>query len=466
MKKQLEKVLIIDDEAGMCSLITTVLSDEGYAVAAMQKPQEAVAAVKRGSFDLVITDLRMPKMNGIELLQAIKQAAPTVPVILITAYSTVDSAVQAMKLGAADYVAKPFKNAELLAAVENVLEKSRLRAENLRLRRELDEKYSFSSIIGQSAAMREVFQLISRVAKSEVTAIIEGESGTGKELVARAVHFNGARRDRPFMAIHCGGLPEDMLESELFGHVKGAFTDAIKDRRGLLESADGGTVFLDEVGDMPTALQVKLLRFLQEREIRRLGSDETFPVDVHVLAATNKSLLTEAKAGRFRSDLYYRLAVVPILLPPLRARPEDIPLLARHFIAKHAPGGGEGVAVSTGAMQALGAYGWPGNVRELENAVQHALAFLGGAAQISREMLPAQVLGGKAAPAAAADRAFRDAKREAVDAFEKAYLEDLLRRADGNVTRAAQAADMDRKNLQDLLKKYGLNAADYCGGRQ
>ncbi|KAF0127333.1 MAG: DNA-binding response regulator [Elusimicrobia bacterium] len=466
MKKQLERILVVDDEAGMCRLITTVLAEEGYSVTATQKPQDGVAAVRKGGFDLVITDLRMPRMSGIEILQAIKAAAPSLPVILITAYSSVDSAVQAMKLGAADYVAKPFKNDELIAAVEGVLEKSRLRAENRRLREELDEKYSFSSIVGQSAKMRSVFGLIVRIAKADVTAMIEGESGTGKELAARAIHFSGPRRDKPFVAIHCGGLPETMLESELFGHVKGAFTDAVKDRRGLLESADGGTVFLDEVGDMPQSLQVKLLRFIQEREIRRVGSDETSSVDVHLIAATNRVLQVEVKEGRFRGDLYYRLAVVPVRMPPLRERPEDIPLLARHFVRKHAADKERGLEIAPEAMQAIAGYHWPGNVRELENAIQHAIAFAGSGALIGRDMLPAQVLGGAGAPqAAAADRAFRDAKRETVEAFEKAYLSDLIKRSSGNVTRAAQAAGMDRKNLQELLRKYGFTASDYSGER-
>lgn len=463
MKKQLEKILVIDDEAGMCSLINTVLSDEGYAVTTTQKPQDGVTYLKKETFDLVITDLRMPKMNGIEILQAVKTVSPSMPVILITAYSTVDSAVQAMKLGAADYVAKPFKNDELCAAVNNVLEKSRLRAENLRLRQELEEKYSFASIIGQSAKMREVFQLIARVAKAEVTTIIQGESGTGKELVARAIHFNGPRRGNPFVAIHCGGLSETMLESELFGHVKGAFTDAIKDRKGLLETADGGTVFLDEVGDMPAPLQVKLLRFIQEREIRRLGSDITTSVDVHLVAATNKDFLAEVKAGRFRSDLYYRLAVVPILMPPLRERMDDLPLLAKHFTQKHSSGTAAGVPVISGeAMQLLMRYAWPGNVRELENVVQHAVAFLSGANTITPEMLP-QSVSGALSPSApvAADRGFREAKLQVVDSFEKAYLADLLQKSSGNITHAAQVAGMDRKNLQDLIKKHGLTPAAY-----
>ncbi len=448
----------------MCSLITTVLTGEGYKVTATQKPQEGEAALKKEIFDLVITDLRMPKMNGMEILQAVKAVSPDTPVVLITAYSTVDSAVQAMKLGASDYLAKPFKNDELCAVVNNVLERFRLREENERLKRELNEKYSFSNIIGQSAKMREVFGLISSVAKAEVTAIVQGESGTGKELVAKAIHFNGSRRNKPFVAIHCGGLPENMLESELFGHVKGAFTDAIKDRRGLLESADGGTVFLDEVGDMPAPLQVKLLRFLQEREIRRLGSDETFSVDVHLVAATNKNLLEEVKAGRFRSDLYYRLAVVPISLPPLRERMEDLPLLVKHFIQKHGTkGGGNCVEISGEAMQAITRYAWPGNVRELENIIQHALAFLGGGEFITPAMLPRPVQGGaeEALPLAAADRSFRDAKQQVVDSFEKIYLTDLLRKSSGNITHAAQTADMDRKNLQDLIKKHGLTPADY-----
>lgn len=464
MKRQLEKILVVDDEAGMCSLINTVLTDEGYRVTVTQKPQEALALLKKEQFDLVITDLRMPKMDGMEIIQAVKTAAPDLPVILITAYSTVDSAVQAMKLGASDYVAKPFKNAELCAAVDNVLERYRLRAENARLRSELAEKYSFSNIVGGSQKMRDVFGFITRVAKAEVTAIIQGESGTGKELAARAIHFNGERKGKPFVAIHCGGLSETMLESELFGHVKGAFTDAIKDRKGLLETADGGTVFLDEVGDMPASLQVKLLRFIQEREIRRLGSDTTTSVDVHLVAATNKDLLAEVKAGRFRNDLYYRLAVVPIFMPPLRERPEDVPLLVRHFIRKYSPvTEKEAVTISDAAMQALLTYTWPGNVRELENVIQHAVAFLAGGREITPEMLP-QTLSGmpvQAASSPAYERSFREAKAQVLEAFERTYISSLLKKTSGNITRAAELAGMDRKNLQDLIKKYGLNAADY-----
>jgi DNA-binding NtrC family response regulator len=464
MKKQLEKILVIDDEAGMCSLINTVLSEEGYRVAATQKPQDGVAMLQKDAYDLVITDLRMPKMNGMEILQAVKSVSPAMPVILITAYSTVDSAVQAMKLGASDYVAKPFKNDELCSAVDNVLEKSRLREENRLLRLELDEKYLFSNIVGESGKMREVFSYISRVAQAEVTSIIQGESGTGKELVARAIHFNGARKNKPFVAIHCGGLSETMLESELFGHVKGAFTDAIKDRKGLLESADGGTVFLDEVGDMPASLQVKLLRFIQEREIRRLGSDVTASVDVHLIAATNKDLLAEVKAGRFRNDLYYRLAVVPIFMPPLRDRMEDVPLLIKHFIRKHAGGAnGEDILLSGDAMQTLMRYSWPGNVRELENVIQHAVAFLGGAKTIAPDMLP-QSVSGMVSPAMpiTADRGFREAKQQVVESFERGYIKDLLRACSGNITHAAGVAGMDRKNLQDLIKKHGLIPADYA----
>lgn len=463
MKKQLEKILVIDDEAGMCSLINTVLSEEGYRVTATQRPQDGVALLQKDTFDLVITDLRMPKMNGMEILQAVKSVSPAMPVILITAYSTVDSAVQAMKLGASDYVAKPFKNDELCSAVNNVLEKSRLREENRRLKQELEEKYSFSNIVGQSGKMREVFNYISRVAQAEVTAIIQGESGTGKELVARAIHFNGARKSDPFVAIHCGGLSETMLESELFGHVKGAFTDAIKDRKGLLESADGGTVFLDEVGDMPAPLQVKLLRFIQEREIRRLGSDVNTSVDVHLIAATNKDLLAEVKAGRFRSDLYYRLAVVPIFMPPLRERMEDVPLLVKHFVQKHAVvERGAEIGVSGEAMQTIMRYSWPGNVRELENVIQHAVAFLGGANTITPEMLPQSVSGiTSASLPVAMDKGFREAKQQVVESFEKNYIQDLLQKSSGNITHAAQVAGMDRKNLQDLIKKHGLTPADY-----
>lgn len=458
-----EKILIIDDEAGMCNLISSVLAGEGYIVTAVQKPLEGLEELRKDGFDLVITDMRMPKMNGADVLGAVKEASPDTPVILITAYSTVESAVQAMKLGAADYLAKPFRNAELCSAVRNALEKSRLRQENHRLKLELDEKYRFCNMVGQSGQMRTVFDLISTVARTEATVLIQGASGTGKEMVARAIHFNGARRKRPFMAIHCGGLPEAMLESELFGHVKGAFTDAVRNRSGLLESADGGTVFFDEIGDMPQQLQVKLLRFIQEREVRPVGSDEAAKIDVHIIAATHRDLAAEVKAGRFREDLYYRLAVVPLFLPPLRERSGDVPLLARHFIKKYAAKqNADAITISEAAMKALTAYSWPGNVRELENAVQHAVAFLGSKTVIEIKMLPAALSG---AGAAASDvipsgTGFRDAKRLVIGSFEENYLVEALKKTRGNISRAAKLAAMDRKNFYELMKKYAIDPSD------
>ncbi len=458
MKEQLERILVIDDEPGMCRLLDTVLTEEGYLVTAIQRPQEAVLSLKKDNFDLVITDLRMPKIDGIEILQTIKSVSPDIPVILVTAYSSVESAVKAMKLGASDYVAKPFKNDEIKMVVANVLEKSRLREENKRLKKELASRYQFCNIIGKSKKMQDVFRLISQVSQAETTALIQGESGTGKELVARAIHFNGPRDKKSFIAIHCGGLSETMLESELFGHIKGAFTDALKDRKGLLESADSGTVFLDEVGDMPPSLQVKLLRFIQEREIRRLGSDETKRIDVHLIAATNKNLQQEVKMNRFREDLYYRLAVIPVFLPPLRERMEDIPLLVQHFLKKYMKKTEKKETIcSPDALQCILAYNWPGNIRELENAIEHAMALTTGSV-ILQDHLPktcAMIPPLNHYPAWE-NQSYRVAKQKVLESFNKTYLTSILTRANSNITHAAQMSGMNRKNFYDLLKKNDL----------
>ncbi|MBI4052346.1 MAG: sigma-54-dependent Fis family transcriptional regulator [Elusimicrobia bacterium] len=457
MKPKSEKILVIDDEPGMCRLLKTVLEDARYGVSSFEKPAEALKTMEGDSFDLVITDIRMPRVNGMEVLKAVKTASPQIPVILITAHGTIDSAVQAMKLGASDYLTKPFKNDEIKFVVQNILEKQRLIEENKRLKAELASRYRFAEIVGKSSKMQQVFHLISQLAQSDVTVLIQGESGTGKEIVAKAIHFNSPRSARPFMVIHCGALPETLLESELFGHTKGAFTDALKDKRGLLESAEGGSVFLDEVGEMPPSMQVKFLRFLQDHEIRRLGSAESRKVDVRVIAATNKVLKEEVRRGRFREDLYYRLAVVPLHLPSLRERKEDIPLLVEHFLTRSSEKRKEKLSLAPEAFEILLNYDWPGNIRELENAIEHAVALCGNS-RIGAELLPCSLALDPVPPGLNSwgTASYRQAKQKVLEAFEKTYLIELLKRSKDNITHAAQLAEMDRKNLYELLKKHGI----------
>jgi DNA-binding NtrC family response regulator len=458
MGKRPEKILIVDDEPGMCRLLESVLGAEGYQVASFQKPQEALQALDGTTFDLVVTDMKMPRINGMQILEAVRSKSRDIPVVLITAFGTLESAVQAMKLGASDFVTKPFKNDQIRLAVENALEKQRLRDENRRLKAELASRCGSGQIIGNSAKMRETFQTIAQLAQSDVSVLIQGESGTGKELVARAVHSDSPRSAKPFIPIHCGALPEALMESELFGHVKGAFTDASRDRTGLLESAEGGTVFLDEVGDMPPPLQVKLLRFLQDHEIRRIGSSESRRVDVRVIAATNKDLKQAIAGDKFREDLYYRLAVVTVQLPPLRDRKEDIPLLAEHFLRgaaeKRTPQ--RPLEIDPAVMRALSDHDWPGNVRELENAMAHAAALSAGPV-ITPESLPQALRGGTGLlTLPLTGVSYKEAKQKVLESFEKPYLSSLLEQTKGNITQAAQKAGMDRKNLYDLLKKNRL----------
>jgi DNA-binding NtrC family response regulator len=455
------RILVIDDEVGMCRLLETVLGKAGHHVAAFQRPEDGLRAFEQEAFDVVVTDVRMPKVNGAEILAAVRAKDAELPVILITAHGTLDSAVAAMKRGASDYLAKPFRNDEIRLAVDGVLEKRRLMAENRRLRQELESRFQLGGIIGKSAAMQKVFGLIERLAASDASVLIQGESGTGKELAARALHFNGPRRAKPFVAIHCGALPESLMESELFGHVKGAFTDASKDRIGLLESADGGTVLLDEVGDMPAPLQVKLLRFLQDREVRPLGAAEARKVDVRVVAATHKDLARAVATGEFREDLFYRLAVVTVSLPSLRERAEDIPFLAEHFLESASRKAAKGpMTLTDEALHALCARSWPGNVRQLQNAIEHAVALHKGPF-ISSECFP--LAAARRADAAASGYeglSHREAKQRVLESFERDFLTRLVRKAGGNMTRAAELADMDRKNLYELLKKHGLGASD------
>lgn len=375
----MEKILVVDDEQSLREVLSIMLKRAGYAVTSVSDGEAAIEQLQKEIFDLVITDLRMPKVDGMEVLRAVKSASPETVVLIITAFATADSAVEAMKQGAYDYLTKPFQVDEVQLIIRNALEKRRLTTENILLKREMASQSSFAQLVGQSEAMQKVFDVVKKVADSKSNVLICGESGTGKELVARAIHYNSARSPMPFVAVNCSAVPETLLESELFGHMKGSFTGAISNKAGLFEVANGGTIFLDEIGDTTPTIQVKLLRVIQEREFRRVGGMQDIKVDVRIVAATNKDLEKAVADGSFREDLYYRLDVIPIRIPPLRLRSGDIPLLATHFLTRFSKESGKPVpTISPEAMQVLVGHEWRGNVRELENLIERVVAFSTG----------------------------------------------------------------------------------------
>ena len=383
-----ERLLVVDDEPSMREFLEIMLSQEGYQVRTASNGEEGVKAYRTEEPDLVLTDVKMPGMSGLDLIREIHSLDPTAPIIAITAYASADDAIRAVREGAYDYLSKPFQIEDLRIIIRNALEARRLRRENLELRRSIEGRYRFGDIIGKSHEMVEIFDLISRVAPSKAGVLIMGESGTGKELIAKAVHYNSPRADKPFVTINCTAIPENLLESEMFGHQKGSFTGAVATKAGLVEAAHTGSLFLDEVGEIPQAIQVKLLRFLQEREFRRVGGTDDKKIDVRVIAATNKKLEEEMEAGNFREDLYYRLNVIRILLPPLREREEDIPLLIDHFMNKFSKEQGKNIEkVSSLAMRVLCNYSYPGNVRELENIIERCVT-LEQSDQLTAENLP------------------------------------------------------------------------------
>ena len=374
-KKRVPRILVVDDEQSMRNFLEIMLRREGYVVDLAANGDEAVGFVEKKIYDLVITDIIMPGLTGTEVLKRVKEVNPATIVIMITAYASTESAVEAMKEGAYDYITKPFNVDEIKVIISNALEKGRLEKENILLKRELGKEYSYENIIGTSPAMQKTFDLIGRVSATKTNVLISGESGTGKELVARAIHNKSPRKDRPFVVINCGGIPENLLESDLFGHVKGSFTGAVSHKEGLFEVADTGTIFLDEVGELTQAIQVKLLRAIQERTFKRVGGTEDISVDVRIIAATNKDLEREVISGHFREDLYYRLNVIEIKMPPLRERREDIPILASHFLKKMSAEQGKEIRkISSYALEVLKDYSFPGNVRELENIIERSVA--------------------------------------------------------------------------------------------
>jgi len=456
-----ERILVIDDEEDMLENCRRILDRLGYESLLESDGAQGVLRFEHEHPVVTLTDLRMPGMDGLEVLRTIRRLDREALVILFTAFATVETAVEAVKEGAFDYVPKPFSADQLQLVIERALMQRRLLEENRRLREQLTETYRFENIVGRSRPMLQVYDLIKKVAASEANILIFGESGTGKELIARCVHANSPRAARAFVPVDCASLPEHLLESELFGHEKGAFTGAIAMRRGLFEEADGGTSFLDEVGDIPLPLQAKLLRVLQERQVRRVGGNRFLDVDVRVISATHQNLAGMVQEGRFREDLYYRLNVISIPLPPLRDRFGDIPLLAYHFLRKYAAQSGKNVkGIAPETLELLEAYPWPGNVRELQNVIERAVVLAEGET-ITPAELPASLRLPQKVPAeiVADHLSLKKAKRQWVEAFEREYLIALLNKHQGNISQAAKTAGVDRKTIHRLIKRYRIASA-------
>ncbi|MBI2163177.1 MAG: sigma-54-dependent Fis family transcriptional regulator [candidate division NC10 bacterium] len=450
MPEQRHKVLVVEDDPEMLALVCEHLESEGYRAAGTDRGAEAIARVRAEEFDVVLTDLRMPDVDGLEVLRAAREAQREVPVILVTAFGSIETAIQAIRQGAYDYVTKPFALEEISLLVRKALEDRRLREENRRLREEVAGRYRLHNLLGASPAMQAIFALIRQAAPSDANVLITGESGTGKELVAKALHYNSPRAERPFVPVNCAAVPASLLESELFGHVKGAFTGAVAARRGLFREAEGGTLFLDEIGDMAPELQAKLLRVIEDRAVRPVGSDEAVPVDLRLVAATNKDLPTTIQEGQFREDLYYRLAVIPIHIPPLRERREDIPLLAEHFLRGSAASGKAIRGLTPAAMAALLRHPWPGNARELENVVKRAVTLTVGE-QITPEAL---LLETSPAPAPATLLA-QSARRPTLDELTGEYVALVLREVSGDKAKAAEILGISKRTLYRWEKRLG-----------
>jgi DNA-binding NtrC family response regulator len=458
------RLMIVDDEVGILRALQTLFERAGHQVISVQDPTEALGVAEEESPDVVLCDIRMPRLSGMDLLKELKLRKPDCEIIMMTAFGSVKAAVEAVKQGANDFLTKPFEDVSIVElAVHQAAERKRLREGYRALEAQLEVREAFEGLVGGAPQMASVYRMIETVAHSDATVLVEGESGTGKELVARALHMRSGRKDQTFLAVNCSALPEGLIESELFGHVRGAFTGAIGAKKGLFEAADHGTLFLDEVGDLPPSAQVQLLRVLQEGEVRRVGSNDTTKVDVRVIAATNIDLAAARARGKFRDDLFYRLNVIAIRLPALRERSEDIPALAHHFIAKSAARAHRPPpTLSNEVLALLRRYRWPGNVRELENAMERAVVLTRGA-EITTAELPLQILGTpeRIAPDAQvlSDLPYAQAKQSALHSFEKRYLGALMRKTEGNLSEAARLAGMDRSNFRRLLKANGIDSS-------
>ena len=456
--------MVVDNEEGLCRMMEAVLSDNGYAVTAFTRSFEAAETFQAGQWDLLVTDIKMPGLDGLELLQKVKLKDAAIPVIMVTAHATVEMSIQALRKGAHDMLTKPFEPEELLYRVKNALQHTRLLEENRELREELVGRFRFDNIIGASQGLKETLERVEKVAVRDTSVLVTGESGTGKELIAQAIHYNSPRKEKKFVAINCGALPASLLESELFGYRKGAFTGAAENRRGLLETADGGTLFLDEVGNLPMTVQKTLLRFLQEQEFNRLGDPTPTKVDVRVLSATNADLKVAVKAGEFREDLYYRLNVVNIHLPPLRERRDDIPLLAAHFIGlQNSKFSTQIKGLAPDALEAAVDYAWPGNIRQLRNVIEASLA-MEGTSYITLPVLAQFIEVAHREPEAesGSDEASDDGEyTKALSRFETEYIRGLLRKNNGNVEAAARDAGTNMATIYRKIKKYGIRKDEY-----
>ncbi len=452
----MREILVVDDERGFGEMLRTLLTKEQYAVTYQPDPERALENLATGRFAMVLCDVKMPRLSGQAFLQRSKERGDTTPIIMMSAYGTIDTVLECMKLGAYDYIGKPFKPDELVLVLRKLEEREGLRQENQRLKRELQKSHKLDNMVGRSAPMRKLFEIIQKIADYKSTVLITGESGTGKELVARALHYNSSRAKGPFIAVNCGAIPEQLLESELFGYVKGAFTDARNDKRGLFAEANGGTLFLDEIGELPLQLQVKLLRVIQEEEVRRVGDTKSFKIDVRIVAATIRNLSEEVDGRRFRQDLFYRLNVLPVHIPPLRDRPEDIPLLVEHFLKQSSIRLGKKVSqVDPEAMRLLTGYPWPGNVRELENTVERACVFA-EKDTVTRDVLPEGFV-------AMTDRVklTLDSGELSIKKTTRIIENELITRAlhatGGNRTAAARLLEISHRALLYKIKEYEID---------
>ena len=443
------RILVVDDDPEMCGMLSDILREEGFYVHTTNESLEALKTLKKEEFDVIITDLKMKGLKGLDLLEEANKVASLTPVIIITAFGTIESAIKAMKMGAYDYITKPFQMDELVLTVRKALENRLLKKEVQRLKKEVESRYEFHNLVGRSASMQRIYDLIERISDSSSNVLITGESGTGKELVAKAIHYNGIRKGGPFIAVNCAAIPETLIESELFGYKKGAFTDAKTDKKGLIFEANEGTLFLDEITEMLPTLQSKLLRVIEGREVRPLGDTSSYPIDMRIISTSNRDIKSLILEGRFREDLFYRLKVIDIELPPLRERREDLPLLAQYFINKFSQEIKKSASgISEEALKYLLNYSWPGNVRELENVIQRAIT-LAQHEIILPEDLPASMV--EKTEGNLVEKAFRE--KYTIDQLEKEYIRKVLTEVEGNKSKAAEILGFDRKTLYRKLEQ-------------